>query len=119
MDKSLILPPESDAPADPKVTKPPAESPLTGALEAFDALFLAALRRARAVPSADVERYLRHAFYAGARAAFNGVIDAMQETAEGSDDGEKRFEAIEREIDAYFSAAIAQAAVSPNGKAPT
>lgn len=117
MAEPTILAPQSDTPADPKVTKPPADKPITTALGVFEALFAVPLRRMRGVPSADVERYLRHAFYAGARAAFNGVLDAMREQDEGHGDGEKRFAAIEEEIEAYFRDAIGRQAVSRGDRA--
>ena len=55
---------------------------------------------------------MTHAFYAGARATFAAVIDSMKEQDEGDPDGEKRFAAIEREIDAYFRKVVSEGVIA-------
>ena len=63
------------------------------------------------------KRLMKHAFYAGARSAFRGVTDAMQEQLDGDDTGEERFASIELEIEKYFGEMMAKAVVSRTGKA--
>lgn len=123
MNGKLVLPPAvaaeaaaADAQAV-QTTKPPADKPISTALEVFDRLFAAGLRKRHAVSAVEAHSYVRHAFYAGARAAFYGVIDSMREQDEGELDGEKRFAAIEREIDAYFTEILGRALIARGGRA--
>lgn len=90
--------------------KPPSDKPISEAWNVFSRMALP-----KKMPG-DTQRYMQHAFYAGARATFNGVIDAMREADEGVE-GEKRFEAIEREIIAYWAKISGQALIAPGGRA--
>lgn len=104
------MPPASDKPADPLVEKPPADSPIESAWAVFDRMVIP-----RKFPG-EMQRYMRHAFYAGARSAFQGLTDALTEMDEGEPDGDTRLAAVEREIDAYFTDIIGRAAISRTGK---
>lgn len=112
MERSIQLPAAADEKADkPLVEKPPAESPISSAWEVFERMV---------VPpgmSPGHRRALTHAFYAGARSAFMGVMDAMAEIEAGEPDGDKRLEMVEREVDKYFTDIIGQALISRTGKA--
>lgn len=106
MEKS-ILPTEPIAP----LKKPAADEPISAAWKVFAAV---------AVPQVLPEiqkRIVKHAFYAGARSAFRGVVDAMQEQVDGDEAGEERFASIELEIEKYFKEIMAKAVVSRTGKA--
>lgn len=110
IDGKLILPAAAADVQAPKVEKPPANNPIESAWDVFERL---------AVPrnlAPSMRRALKHAFYAGARAAFFGVIDSMKEQDEGDPDGEKRFAAIETQIGAYWAQLAAAATVSRTGK---
>lgn len=99
------------------VEKPPADAPISTAHAVFDRLFAAGLARRHAIAATEARRYLQHAFYAGARAAFSAVLDSMQEQDAGEPEGEQRFAAIEREIDQYFTQIIGQATIGRAGRA--
>lgn len=111
MERTIHLPAAADEKADkPLVEKPPAETPISSAWEVFDRMVVPARM------SPQHKRALTHAFYAGARAAYSGVVDALQEIEGGKPEGDTRLEMIEREIDQYFVDLIKQAAVSRTGK---
>lgn len=106
MEKST-LPVDTPLPTE----KPPADQPMAAAWKVFSSV---------AVPQVLPEqqkRLMKHAFYAGARSAFRGVADAMQEQLNGDDSGEERFASIELEIEKYFGEVMAKAVISRTGKA--
>lgn len=81
--------------------RPPADSPIRSAWVVFAAV---------AVPThftPEQRRYLKHAFYAGARSTFASVLDSMEEQAEGDEQGQERFASIELEISRYFESVTA------------
>lgn len=86
---------------------PSAEHPLEDTWEAFERLAIAGN-----LIEPKFRRALKHAFYAGARSAFNEVIAAMQEQDAGDINGERRFAAIEREVNAYFAEIMARATIA-------
>lgn len=87
--------------------KPPPESPIATAWNAFVAMAIPSN-----LPPAQ-KRYMKHAFYAGARSAFRSIIDAMQEQMNGNEEGEQRFASIELEIEKYFSEVTKAAGSGP------
>ena len=93
------------------VEKPPAESPISSAWEVFERMVVPPAM------SPGHRRALTHAFYAGARAAFFGVVDAMAEIEANEPDGDKRLAMVEREVTKYFADIAALGLISRTGKA--
>lgn len=87
-----------------------ADHPLEDSWQAFEQLAIGAK-----LIEPKFRRALKHAFYAGARSAFTEVIAAMQEYDAGELDGERRFGALEREIEGYFANVIGQGLIARVG----
>lgn len=111
MTSGTIVSPAASADAKaPAVEKPPANNPLESAWDVFERT---ALPRTM---DPTRRREIKHGFYAGARAAFYGVIDAMTEQDEGHPDGEKRFANIEKQISAYWAQVVAAGMIAMRAK---
>lgn len=106
MEKS-VLPVDAPLPTE----KPPADSPIGAAWKVFSAVAVP-----QVLPEAQ-KRFMKHAFYAGARSTFRAVVDAMQEQLDGDETGEERFASIELEIEKYFGEIMSKAVISRTGKA--
>lgn len=95
--------------------KPLPSAPLSAAFDVFAAMVLPA-----GIVSDQQLRLVQHAFYAGARATFNAVIDAMQEQASDDEEtaaqGEERFASIELQIVKHFTEATAVQVMAPPPK---
>lgn len=98
----------------PESKAPSSLSPIEDSWSAFERLATAGKMIAP-----ERQRMFRHAFYAGARSAFNEVLAAMQEEDAGDPAGVKRFATIEREIDEYFREAIGRGMIARSGGPPS